>query len=89
MAGIVTRLGKVLCWLGESARRGELKSLLKQAVLLTARDLRFFLQLIWARLLVRFEVGRRRAQQESLKREAETRSVLRRLAKKPPVKKEN
>jgi hypothetical protein len=89
MAGIVTRLGKVLCWLGESARRGELKPLLKWAVVLTARDLRFFLQLIWARLLVRFEVGKRRAQQESLKREAETRSVLRRLAKKPPVKNGN
>src|SRR5215510_7632621 len=84
MIGFVTRLWVVLRWLLQLAKRGELRPLLKRALVLTNKDLNFFLQLVLARLLVRLSERRRRARQESLEHEADYRKqlmALRRLAK--------
>lgn len=89
MIGFVTRLWVVLRWLRQLAKRGELRPLLKRALVLTIKDLNFFLQLVLAQLLVRLSVQRCRARQESLKHEADKRKqlmALRRLAKRTPVK---
>jgi hypothetical protein len=88
MVGFVIRLWIVLRWLRQLAKRGELKFLLMQTLVATVKDLRFLLQLTLARLLVRLEIRRRNAREESLKREAGKRRqlmALRRLAKRWPV----
>ncbi|MBO0722422.1 MAG: hypothetical protein J2P41_16465 [Blastocatellia bacterium] len=89
MIGFFKRVWIVLCWLRRLAERDELNPLLKRAWLLTVEDLRFFLQLTFARLLVRLSLHRRHAREENLKRELEKRKrsiELRRMVKRPSVK---
>jgi hypothetical protein len=84
MVGFFTRLWIVLRWLRQLAKRGELRPLLNRALVLTVKDLHFFLQLTIARLLVQLSIHRRRAREESLKCEADKRRqliALRRLVK--------
>ena len=89
MIGFFTRLWIVLRWLRRLANHGELRPLLNRTLVLTVKDLHFFLQLVMARSLVRLSLQRRRVREESLKREVEKRRrlvALRRLAKRPSVK---
>jgi hypothetical protein len=71
MVGFFTRLWIVLRWLRQLAKRGELNPSLNRALVLTVKDLHFFLQFTFARLLVQLSIHRRRGQEESLKREAD------------------
>jgi hypothetical protein len=68
MAGFVTRLWIVLRWLRQLGKRGELNSLLIRALVLTVKDIQFFLQFTLAQLLVRLSIHRRRAREESIRR---------------------
>jgi hypothetical protein len=89
MIGFFTRLWIVLRWLRQLANRGELRPLLHRTLVLTVKDLQFFLQLVMARSLVRLSLHRRRVREESLKREVDKQRrlvALRRLAKRPSVK---
>jgi hypothetical protein len=72
MVGFFTRLWIVLRWLRQLAIRGELNPSLNRALVLTVKDLHFFLQLTFARLLVQLLIHRRRTHEESLKREADS-----------------
>jgi len=84
MVGFFTRLWIVLRWLRQLAKRGELRPLFNRALVLTVKDLHFFLQLTIARSLVRLSLHRSRAREESLKREDDKRRqliALRRLVK--------
>jgi hypothetical protein len=84
MVGFFTRLWIVLRWLRQLAKRGELKPSLNRALVLTVKDLHFFLQLTFARLLVWLSIHRRRVHEESLKQKGDKRRqlmALRRLGK--------
>jgi hypothetical protein len=76
MAGFVTRLWIVLRWLCQLGKRGELNPLLIRALVLTVKDIQFFLQFTLAQLLVRLSIHRRRAREESIRRMTDKRLQL-------------